>query len=269
MLYLQETIEEMCGNMEQKLKTIVLAAGKGTRLHEEGVDLPKVMRSVCGKPLLRYVLDALDFQPRENVILVVGYQKEKVTAAFPEYAYVEQTEQLGTGHAVMCARGALEGFDGAVLVTCGDTPLIRRETYEALIKQHFREENACTMLTGSVSDNQSYGRIVRDAAGEFRAIVEDRDCTPEQKAITEVNSGVLVFSAPALLAALGELRTDNAQGEYYLTDVPEILLRQGLPVRTCTRDLGWEIVGVNKPEQLRLVEELLSAQKHDGERAVK
>lgn len=244
--------------MKKELKAVVLAAGKGTRLRTEGCDLPKVMREALGRPLLYYVLRALEDIPREDVILVVGYQKEQVTAGFPGYVFAEQAEQLGTGHAVLSAREALEGFEGAVLVCYGDMPLIRRDTYQALVEMHFREGNDCTMLTGTTDDNLPYGRIVRDADGCFERIVEDRDCTPAQRAITEMNSGVYVFSAPKLLSALRELRTDNAQGEYYLTDVPAIMRGKGEKIGICMRPLGQEIIGVNTVEQLHQVEEILA-----------
>lgn len=243
--------------MEKRLKAIVLAAGKGTRLHTEGCDLPKVLREALGKPLLHYVLQEIGDIPVEDTVLVVGYQREKILERFPQYPHAVQEEQLGTGHAVLAAREALEGYDGAVLICYGDMPLIRRETYQALVQAHFQDENACTMLTGTTDDNLPYGRIVRDQAGAFLKIVEDRDCTPEEKQITEMNSGVYVFSAPELLAGLRELRADNAQGEYYLTDVPAILRQKGRKVGVCMRPLGKEIIGVNTVEQLRQVEDIL------------
>ena len=121
----------------ENIKAVVLAAGKGTRLQTEGVDLPKVMREALGKPLLHYVLEGLGFINKEDITIVVGYKKEKVTDYFSGYGFAIQAEQLGTGHAVMSAKEALDGYDGAVLVCCGDMPLITRETYEALVKTHF------------------------------------------------------------------------------------------------------------------------------------
>src|SRR5699024_7908364 len=146
---------------------VILAAGKGTRLQTEGCDLPKVMREALGKPLLQYVLDALDFIPRENITLVVGYKKEKVLQAFPDLRYAVQQEQLGTGHAVLYARDSFAQFDGGVLVCCGDMPLIRRETYMALAEAHFRQGNDCTILSGTSSLPLPYGRIVRTPSGGF------------------------------------------------------------------------------------------------------
>lgn len=239
------------------MKAIVLAAGKGTRLQTEGADLPKVMRQALGRPLIQYVLDGIRFIGEENIILVVGYQKEKVLAAFPQNPFAVQTEQLGTGHAVLSAGEALEGYTGSVLVCCGDMPLLRSETYEALVQTHIEGQNTCTILTGTSDLQLPYGRVIRDATGGFSEVVEEKDCTPEQLAIRELNSGVYVFAAEALLPALFQLKSDNAQGEYYLTDVPAILKAEGAKIGICKRELGNEIIGVNTLEQLMEVEEIL------------
>jgi UDP-N-acetylglucosamine diphosphorylase/glucosamine-1-phosphate N-acetyltransferase len=241
--------------MTQPIKAVVLAAGKGTRLRTEGVDLPKVMRLAAGRPLLDYVTQALDFLPREDVILVVGYQREAVLKAYPGYPHAIQAQQLGTGHAVQSAAPLLKEFDGHVLVCCGDMPLMKRETYEALIQTHLAEGNLCTLLSGVAPQPLPYGRIVRDKGGNFARIVEDKDCTPAEKEIRELNAGVYVFAAQALLPALGQLRQDNAQGEYYLTDVPALLLSQGGRVGVCTSCTPEEMLGVNTLEQLKQVEE--------------
>lgn len=241
----------------KKLYSIILAAGKGTRLRTEGCDLPKVMRLADGKPLLFYVLQGLGFIDSENTVIVVGYQKEKVLEGFPAYAAVEQAEQLGTGHAVACAQRFFEGKEGAVLVCCGDMPLIKKETYEALAETYRETGAACVILTGTSPDYLPYGRILRDEQGEFIRMVEEKDCTPEQKQIKELNSGVYIFDVQKLFTALKSLNNQNAQGEYYLTDVPAILKKQGEKVALCKRELGDEIIGVNTPEQLAQVERIL------------
>lgn len=243
--------------MDEKIMAVVLAAGKGTRLRTEGVDTPKVLRKALGRPLLAYVLDAISFIEKENTTLVVGYKKEAVMAAFSGYRFAEQAEQLGTGHAVLAAKQYLADFDGPVLVCCGDMPLIRRSTYEALVQAHLSSGNACTILTGTSSEPLPYGRVLRDENGDFVRMAEERDATPEQLQIRELNSGVYVFESVYLLRALSQLRSDNAQGEYYLTDVPAILSQWGLPVGICCRDLGTEIIGVNTIEQLQQVESIL------------
>lgn len=245
--------------MVENLKAVVLAAGKGTRLQTAGVEIPKVMRLAAGRPLLAYVCEALDFIPEKDIVLVIGFLREQVIEAFPNCSFAVQEQQLGTGHAVACAMETLRDFEGDVLVCCGDMPLLRRDTYRSLVEIHRAEGNACTLLTGTTDDALPYGRIVRGADGRFAAIVEEKDCTPEQRAIRELNSGVYLFRAGALRETLGRLRTDNAQGEYYLTDVPALLLAEGEKVGVCRRELGDEILGVNTPEQLELVGKLLAA----------
>ena len=242
---------------KNELKSVVLAAGKGTRLQTEGNTLPKVMRLAAGKPLLAHVLSALDFIPAHDCVIVVGYQKENVINAFPGYAFAEQKEQLGTGHAVMAAYERLEGYNGSLLVCCGDMPLIKRETYLALMDAHNSSDNACTILSGTSDLDLPYGRILRDENGAFCGMVEDKDATDEQKKIKELNSGVYVFDAALLRGVLSELKSDNAQGEYYLTDAPVLLKKHGHKIGVCYRDLGYEIIGVNTPEQLKQTEELL------------
>lgn len=245
--------------MERKVKALVLSAGKGTRLRTEGCDLPKVMRLALGKPLLGHVLDALSFLEKEDIIIVVGYKKEDIISAYPGYTFAYQAEQLGTGHAAACAKDAVGDFDGAVLVCCGDTPLITKETYLNLCNTFFSEKSDCTILSGLLPDGGSYGRIVRDGGGNFLKITEAKDCTPQELKINEVNSGLYIFSSKKLFSALGKIKNKNAQGEYYLTDVPEIILKEGGRVSICRRELGDELIGVNTPEQLKEVEDILKS----------
>ena len=246
-----------------QLKALVLAAGKGTRLQTEGIDLPKVMRLAAGKPLLHYVLKGLDFLPPEDVILVVGWKKEAVLSAFSRYPHVVQEQLNGTGGAVQYAAPLLEGFSGHLIVCCGDTPLIRRETFQALADTHLREGNACTLLSARLEEGGNYGRVLREADGSFRCIVEARDCTPEQAAVTEVNTGTYVFHAPSLLEVLDQLRADNAQAELYLTDVPALIKARGGRVGLCDTCSPEEMMGVNTVEQLAQVEAVL--EKRAGE----
>ena len=242
----------------ERIKAVVLAAGKGTRLQVNDSDAPKVMRLACGKPLLGYVLEALSFIDKKDIIIVAGYKKAEVINSFGGFTYAVQEEQLGTGHAVMAAGEALSGFGGSVLICYGDMPAVKRETYEALIEFHFACGDDCTILTGESSIDLPYGRVVREQDGGFAEIVEDRDCTPEQKRITELNSGVYVFKSRLMMDALGKLGRDNSQGEYYLTDVPAIMRAGGAKIGVFRRDLGEEIIGVNTLEQLGQVEAILS-----------
>ncbi len=240
-----------------QIKAVVLAAGKGTRLQTEGVTLPKVMRQAAGRPLLAYVLDALSFLPKQDIVLVVGYRREDVEAAYPDYPCAVQAEQLGTGHAVQCAAPELEGFTGSVLVCCGDMPLMKKQTYESLCRVHQEQGNVCTLLSGRSEQELPYGRVIRAVDGSFARIVEDKDCTAEEKAVRELNAGVYLFRAPELFEALGHLRCDNAQGEYYLTDVPAWLLAHGGKVGVCDTCTPEEMLGVNTPAQLEQVEQTL------------
>ena len=242
-----------------QVKALVLAAGKGTRLQTEGIDLPKVMRLADGKPLLHYVLTALNFLPPEDVILVVGWKKEAVLSAYPQYPHAVQEQLNGTGGAVRFAAPLLEGFDGHVIICCGDAPLMKKETFQALVQTHLENNNDCTLLSAHLDEGGNYGRVTREADGSFRAIVEDRDCTPEEKKITEVNTGTYVFRTAPLLESLGQLSQDNAQGEFYLTDVPAILKAKGLRVGLCDTCSPQEMLGVNTVEQLSEVEAILRA----------
>lgn len=237
-----------------RIKAVVLAAGRGRRLDSEGAGIPKVLREAMGRPLLSYVLGELGFLPEENIIIVVGFMAEQVRETFPGCGYALQERQLGTGHAVLCAREALYGFEGDILVCCGDMPLMRRESYEALIAGHRSQKNACTILCGSAGNPTGYGRIVRGPDGGFKAIVEEKDCTEEETRITELNSGVYMFEKAALFDALLDVGNTNSQGEYYLTDAPALIHARGGRVGLCSVPLGSQLLGVNTVEQLKAVE---------------
>ncbi len=241
------------------MKAIILAAGKGKRLHSEQFSAPKVLREANGKPLLRYVVNNLTFIPdKKDIVIVAGYKKEMVFDAFQDgYTFAVQDEQLGTGHAVNCAREALKDYDGPVLVCYGDMPMFKKETYENLVKVHEEAGNDCTILTGVSNRGLAYGRIIRDENGNFQCVVEDKDCNPEQKKINELNVGIYVFDSKKLFSCLGELKNSNAQGEYYLTDVPSIMMSKGYKIGTYTTHDDTEILGVNTPEELALCESLL------------
>ena len=240
-----------------KIKAVVLAAGKGTRMMSEANNLPKVLRQACGKPLLHYVLKELDFIPAEDTILVGGYMREQVFAAFPAYLHAVQDPQCGTGHAVMCAREFLKDFDGTVLICYGDMPLLKKEIYQKLLEAHAAGNAACTMLSGTCEEYLPYGRVLRDENGDFLRIVEDKDCTAEQKAIRELNVGIYAFDCKALLSSLDEITNDNAQHEYYLTDAPAILRSHGKRVAIYMAELNEQSIGVNTPEQLAQTEQHL------------
>ena len=240
------------------MKAIVLAAGKGKRLASEQHTLPKVMRLINGRPLLQYVLDAISFIPQKDTAVVVGYKKEKVMEGISgDYLFAVQDKQLGTGHAAGCAKEVLDDLSGNVLICYGDMPLFSRETYEGIVAAHEKSGADCTLLT-AIAPNSGlhYGRVIRDN-GRFVDIVEHSDCTPEQRKINELNVGIYVFKTALLFEMLQQLTNANSKGEYYLTDVPKLLMSKGRKVETFTIHNSNEIYGVNTPEELAFCEEII------------
>lgn len=226
---------------------IVLAAGEGTRMRSS---IPKVAHEILGVPLVRYVVDAARGAGIDRIVTVVGHRSDVVAALVPDTTPVVQDEQLGTGHAVRCAQSALTDFDGPVIVLAGDVPLLRPETLEALLAAWRESGSACVLLTAAFPDPIGYGRIVRDVTGRPTAIVEQRDLASDQLAISECNVGVYCFDAKALFSALTRVTPVNAQGEYYLTDVVELLYADGLAVDAVQlRDVE-EARGINTRVQL-------------------
>ena len=228
---------------------LILAAGEGTRMKS---DKPKVAHEILGTPMVRWVIDAAREAGCERVIAVTGHHAEVVEALLDERAEcVRQDQQLGTGHAVMCAREALRDFRGSLVVLSGDTPLLSAETISGLIAMRETSGAALTLLTTRLSDPTGYGRIVRDLHyGNVARIVEEKDCTPEERAITEVNTGTYCFDAAVLFAHLDRLSTENAQGEYYLTDMVAVFNAEGLAVSAMETDDPLETLGVNSRVQL-------------------
>jgi bifunctional UDP-N-acetylglucosamine pyrophosphorylase/glucosamine-1-phosphate N-acetyltransferase len=226
---------------------LILAAGEGTRMKSA---LPKVAHEVLGVPMVRLVVDAAREAGCENVIAVTGHGAEQVEALLPDVTCVRQDRQLGTGHAVMCAAEALAGVAGSLVILSGDTPLMTAETVRGLVAMRESSGSVATLLTAHMSDPAGYGRIVRDRDGGVSAIVEEKDCTPEQRAIHEVNTGTYCFDTAVLLAHLERLSTDNAQGEYYLTDMVEVFNSEGLDVSATMTEDPLETLGVNSRVQL-------------------
>jgi bifunctional UDP-N-acetylglucosamine pyrophosphorylase/glucosamine-1-phosphate N-acetyltransferase/UDP-N-acetylglucosamine pyrophosphorylase len=231
-----------------------MAAGKGVRMKSE---LPKVLVPVGGRPMIDYVLDALAAAGVARTIVVVGYRADDVRSALskrPNVEFALQAEQRGTGHAVMCARDHLQNQDGAVLVVAGDSPMMRPESLRALLDEFQRSRPACLLGTGTKEEPQGLGRVVRDAQGQFVGIVEEKDATPEQRQIQEVNLSCYVFNIADLLDALEKIRPDNAQGEYYVTDVPGVLLAAGRDVRALNVLKPCEALSINNQAELAIVE---------------
>ena len=242
----------------KQIRAIIPAAGKGKRLQKISGDLPKAMFRVGNRPMLEIVLDNIDFIDQENVYIVVGCGKEKIIEHFgSNYHYAEQKEQLGTGHAVMTCAEAFRGFDGSVLVTFGDMPLFRREEMEKMCLQHQESGADCTLMTAENPELSLWARVVRDNNGAFCAIVEGKDCTPEQEKITELFSGVMVFNSKSLFEVLPQVGCANAQQEYYLTEVPELMVKRGLKVDTYFTNDGDDLRGINTPEDLEVCERIL------------
>jgi len=254
--------------MKTRWLGLVLAAGKGTRMES---DLAKVLHPIAGRSLLDHVLDLADELPIEKTIVVVGHQAKEVEAAHRGrgVGFALQEPQLGTGHAVMAAADGLRREMAAIeakkapeervglLVLYGDVPLLRASTLRELMERHDLEQAGVTVLSARVPDPKGYGRILRDPAGRFRRITEDRDLAPEERAIDEINSGIYTFELAPLLHALGQLKADNAQKEYYLTDTLEIMARAGHPVSIFCLDDAEEISGINTKAQLAEAEVVL------------
>lgn len=231
---------------------IVLAAGQGKRMKAEQ---PKVLHKLKGKPLLLHVIDAVMASRVKRIIAVVGFQGERVIEALPQgIDYVWQREQSGTGHAVMQAEEALADFEGKVLVVCGDTPLIRPETFNALIAAAEEKGVGAALLTMEPKEPAGYGRIIKDKAGRFLGIVEEKDASLKERLIREVNTGTYVFDKSFLFAGLKELNNNNVQGEYYLTDALSYIVNSGFEVKTLTLKDPMEGSGVNSPEDLEKLE---------------
>jgi UDP-N-acetylglucosamine diphosphorylase/glucosamine-1-phosphate N-acetyltransferase len=239
-------------------QAIILAAGKGTRM---GGDLPKVLYEVAGQPMVCWVVRACVEAGVERCIVVVGYKGEDVRAALadqPACTFVEQTRQLGTGHAARMAEPLFAATPPTdVFVLAGDGPLIRPATLNHLLEVHRRAGAAATLATAVLDDPTGYGRVLRDADGSFAGIVEQKDATAAQRALTEVNPSYYCFRSDRLFAALGQVGNGNKQQEYYLTDVPGILRRQGQAVAVVEAVPAADVLGINTPRDLAVVDEVL------------
>jgi UDP-N-acetylglucosamine diphosphorylase/glucosamine-1-phosphate N-acetyltransferase len=246
--------------MDSNLSVVVMAAGKGTRMNNPS--LAKVMYTINERPLIAWVADLAGRLESSRTVVVVGWQKDAVIAhlasTHPSVVCVEQTPQLGTGHAVMQAEEELRGRAGEVLVLSGDVPMLTERTTRALIDNHRASGAAATVLTAILDDATGYGRIIREPGGGVSGIVEQKDATEEQRRIREINSGIYVFNAGHLFEGLRHITTDNAQREYYLTDVVRHLWRNKLPVSAVIADDPLEVGGINTPGQLEDARRMLA-----------
>ena len=241
---------------------VILAAGKGTRMGD--TDRPKVMFEANSKPIVEYLVQSIQSAGVSDIVLVVGYLQEQVRNYFKDRVqYVEQREQKGTGHAVMMAKDLLKGKSKAVLVSYGDMPLYKTETIKKLIKKFNPpaggEKPTIAMVTVDLADPDfwAYSRVLRDGSGEIVATVEQKDATEEQRKIKECNPSFYMFDADWLWDNLGRIGTNNVQKEYYLPDLISIAVSQGKKIVSIKAENEDEVLGVNTPEQLQKVEEIL------------
>ena len=222
-------------------------------------DLPKVLHSLCGKALFLHALETAQCLRPERIAVVVGHGADAVRQAYNgnRVAWAIQDKQLGTGHAVLCAQEAFNGFAGEIVILSGDVPLIQENTLRAMIERHRRRNAAATLLTAVLEDPKGYGRILRDAQGNLTGVVEEKDASAPQRKIREVNAGIYVASAPFLFAALGGVKNNNQQGEYYLPDIVAVGLDQGATIETVRAEDAREMMGVNTREELAFMEKNL------------
>ena len=239
---------------------VILAAGKGTRMKS---DLPKVAHEAAGRPMLAHVLDAARAAGCDRLVVVVGHGADFVQGLLVGQGDVEfahQTEQKGTGHAVQMAEPNLRGHAGPVLVLYGDMPLVTAASLKKLLAARESAGAACVVGSAITENNAGLGRVIRDDAGTFLRIAEEKDATAAEKTVTEINTGCYAFDGPALLSSLSKLAPNNAQGEYYLTDCPAILKADGETVTAEPCLTIEEALGVNTPDQLAEVERVLAVQ---------
>lgn len=235
--------------------SVILAAGMGTRMKSK---MPKVLHTVCGKPLSKWVIDASKAAGADKVCAVVGHKAETVKEVLGDVCeFALQAEQKGTGHAVMQAIDVIKNSKGEVVILNGDTPLITAEIINKAIEYHKNNDNQATVITAILDDATGYGRIVRDNDGSVLKIVEQKDASEEEKKINEVNSGMYVFDAQSLVYALDKITPNNAQGEYYLTDTLEILLSAGKKIGGYAISDNDEIRGINDRVQLNEAEKIM------------
>ena len=241
--------------MENNIMAIVMAAGKGTRMKSKK---SKLVQKIYGKEVVKRAVENAKKAGVNEIVAVVGYMKEEVMAVLGnDVKYAYQEEMLGTGHAVMQAKEFLKGKKGKVLVLNGDVPLIRPETLNKLLEKSIENKEYATLLTAIYDNPTGYGRIVRDEGGNISAIVEEKDTTEEQKEIKEINAGIYCFDIEELLSALDKISPNNAQGEYYLTDVIQIMNEKGLKTGAVIVEDNTEILGINDRVQLEMLTKVL------------
>ena len=242
---------------------LILAAGLGTRMKSSRA---KVLHEVLFKPMILHVLDTVKILGLAETYVIVGHQREKVAELVAGYGVtcIVQEQQLGTGHAVLCAEGELRPAGGTVLILSGDVPLIRAESLQAMLTSHADSKPALTLMTATLDDPTNYGRIVRDRQGKLIEIVEEKDATAAQKTIREINAGIYCAEVPFLFEALHKVGTDNQQGEVYLTDIVRIAIGTGHRVAIFSGPGGAELLGINSRSELAAANKYLQHKKNNA-----
>jgi len=244
-----------------KLAVIILAAGKGKRMKDP--QMAKVMYEINGKPMIEYVVELAGKLQAARTLVIVGWQKQMVTdylgKATPGVEFVEQNEQLGTGHAVLQTMEPMKDFEGEILVLSGDVPLLSEKTLKALLGYHRTSGAAATILTAELEDPSGYGRIVHNEDGSVQKIVEHKDASPKELAIKEINSGIYLFDKQRLFESLHHLAPNNAQGEYYLTDVFEVFWKNSWRVSAVKAIDPAEVMGINDAAQLETARNIMTS----------
>lgn len=233
---------------------IILAAGQGSRMRSKQA---KVLHPLAGLEMVNHAVRSVRLAAFDRIIVVVGYQAEKVQGVLEQVTLAEQKEQLGTGHAVNQCREILRDFDGPVLVTYGDTPLFRSETFRELVQFHQQGQAGATILTAIFADPTGYGRIVRDREGNVLGVVEHKDANERERQITEINTGTYCFDSKLLFEYLAQITPDNVQAEYYLPDVLPLMLQGGHTIRGYVLEDATESMGINDRIQLSQAEAIL------------
>lgn len=242
----------------ERVKAIILAAGKGSRLQCEKDEIPKALRMVGGKTLIEHVLAGIDFVKPEDITIVIGVMGQKIRDYLGEkYHYVWQHEQRGTAHAMLCAEETASGFSGPVLCLYCDMPLLSRDTYARMVEEHLATGAQNTLLAAKIHPIPAFGRLIRDEHGRLCDIVEQSACTEEQKLIDEVNVGIQVMQGDIMWDALKQVKNDNPKKEYYLTGVVKVIHEMGLKNHAVVTADTPEYWGVNTMEELERVEAYL------------
>ncbi|MDP2207157.1 MAG: sugar phosphate nucleotidyltransferase [Bacteroidota bacterium] len=248
---------------KKELAVIIMAAGKGTRM--KNPDIAKVMYEVAGKPMIAYVVDLSKKLQPSRILVIVGWQRNSVvdyfTATENNIEFVDQLQQLGTGHAIMQTESYLANFEGDVIILSGDVPLLTKQTLDGLLKHHNESFASATIVSAEISNPTGYGRIIRSDDGSVIKIVEQKDASADELSVQEINSGIYLFDKVKLFDALKHIKPINAQGEYYLTDVFANFWKNGWKVSALKTPDSNEIIGINDLNQLEEARKLFVSRK--------